>query len=142
MKKFVCYVAAAFVITSAFAAAPDSNLLEQFKTMFPNAENVKWNDDKEGYFVSFYQDKIFEKILFSKKGEFIRSWKYSDGKTLPLNILMSLNKKYGNNKILGVTEYTTQDNTIYEIKVSKDTDWYAVTATPDGTIVKEEKYSN
>jgi hypothetical protein len=141
MKKIISYAASLLIIFSV-AAAPGSKLIQAFNQTFPNAENVKWNDDKAGYFVSFYQNGNFEKVLYNKEGEFVCSWKYTSGKELPINIVMSLNKKYSDNKILGVTELTTQNGISYEIKVSKGTKLYALNASADGSITKEEKYIN
>jgi len=124
MKKIVSYAACLLIITSV-AAAPDSKLLKSFNETFPNARNIKWNDDKAGYFVSFMQDGNFEKVLYSKSGEFVCSWKYSDGKNLPTNILMDLKKKYDDYKMIGVTEYASQSNTQYEVKISKNDKLYS-----------------
>ncbi|MEO8711583.1 MAG: hypothetical protein ABI405_05635 [Parafilimonas sp.] len=141
MKKIIFYAASLLIVFSV-AAAPGSKLIQAFNQTFPNAEKVKWNDDKAGYFVSFYQNENFEKVLYNKDGNFVCSWKYSDGKELPTNIVMSLNKKYSESKILGVTELTTQNGISYEIKVSKGTKLYALNISADGSITKEEKYIN
>src|ERR1700759_3888918 len=93
MKKILSYVACLLIVTSV-AAAPSSKILQAFNATFPNAKNVKWSDDKADYFVSFYQNENFEKVLYSKEGDFVCSWKDSDGKDLPTNISMTLNKKY------------------------------------------------
>lgn len=141
MKKIIALTAASLFIITAFAAAPGSKVIQAFNQTFPNAENVKWYDDKAGYFVSFYQDGNFEKVLYNKDGDFIFSWKYFSGKDLPTSVIMSLNKKYGESKILGVTEVTSQENVNYEIKISKGSTLYSVTTLADGKIVKEEKYN-
>jgi len=139
MKTIISYVACLLIISSV-AAAPGSKIIQAFNETFPNAENVKWADDKAGYFVSFYQSGNFEKVLYSKEGEFVCSWKYSDGKELPVNILMVLNKKYKDFKIIGVTELTTQDNVNYEVKLSNGNKLYSVNMLADGSITKEQKY--
>jgi hypothetical protein len=141
MKKILSYAACLLVMSSAIAG-PGSTLLERFNQTFPNAQNVKWADDKAGYFVSFYQNGNFEKVLYNKNGDFNCSWKYSDGKTLPTNIVMVLNKKYNEAKIIGVTELTTQDNVTYDIKLTKGSNLYSVDIASDGSISKEEKYIN
>lgn len=141
MKKIISYAACFFIVLSV-AAAPGTKLIQAFNQTFPNAENVKWHDDKAGYFVSFYQNKNFEKVLYNKEGDFVSSWKYTDGTELPTNIVMTLNKKYSENKILGVTELTTQNGINYEIKITKGAKLYSVNMLTDGTITKEEKYIN
>ncbi len=140
MKRTIIY-AASLLITLSAAAAPGSKLIQAFNQTFPNAQNVKWSDDKAGYFVSFYINNNFEKVFYNKSGDFICSWKYTDGKELPTNITVRLNKKYGDHTILGVTELATNENTTYNVKFSKGDKWYSVTAHANGEIVKEEKYS-
>ena len=142
MKKIILYATCIFITASAIAA-PTSKVLQEFKKTFPNAENVKWSDDSNGYGVSFYTDQCFEKVLYNKEGDFVCSWKYSDGKELPTNILMELNKKYGDySKMLGVTELTSQESTVYDIKFIKGSKLYDVDISPDGDITKEQKFTN
>jgi hypothetical protein len=141
MKKIIVY-AAGLLLTLSAAAAPGAKIIKAFQETFPNAENVKWNDDKAGYFVSFYQGGNFEKVLYSKSGDFVCSWKYSDGQDLPVNIVMKLNKRFGEHNILGVTELATNDNTSYEIKLAKHSKWYSVTALANGEIIREEKFND
>ncbi len=76
MKKIISYAACMMIVISV-AATPTSKILKAFNETFPNASNIKWSDDKEGYFVSFTQNGNFEKVLYSKEGNFVCSWKYS-----------------------------------------------------------------
>lgn len=138
MKKIISY-AASLLITISVAASPGSNIIRSFNETFPNAVNVKWNDDVKGYAVSFMQNGNFTKVLFNKKGDFICSWKYSDGKELPTTLVMTLQKNYNNNKIIGVTEYTADQNMFYEIKLSYNEALYSVKASADGKIISDEK---
>ena len=140
MKRVISYAASLLIVISA-AAAPSSRLVQQFKTTFPNAENVKWSEDKTGYFASFYQEGNFEKVFYNQEGDFVCSWKYTDGKDLPTNIVVKLNKKFSDSKIIGVTLLTTQDNVTYEVKLSKGSKLYSLTISPDGSITNEDKYT-
>ncbi|MFT4155119.1 hypothetical protein [Parafilimonas sp.] len=140
MKKILISCAAGLLMALSVAAAPGSKIIEQFKKTFPNAENVKWSETNNGYFVGFYQNGNFEKILYSKKGGFVRSWKYSDGKGLPTNIVMLLNKKVGDGVIKGVTETTTQNSTQYDIKMLKQNKLYCLNISADGTVNSEDVF--
>ncbi|HEX5153865.1 MAG TPA: hypothetical protein VFW07_20600 [Parafilimonas sp.] len=142
MKKTILYVATCFIIGSSIAAAPGSKVLERFNETFPNAKNVKWNDNKKGYFVSFYQNDNFNKVFYNKAGNFVYSLKYSNSDALPTNIAMSVREKFEGAKIIGVTEATTQTNTVYNIKLSKGEKIYCVDLSPDGTVAKQEEYIN
>jgi len=140
MKKVIFY-AACILLVSSVAAAPDSKLVASFNQMFPNAKNVKWRDDKDGYFVSFTQNEIFDKAFYNKNGDFVYSLKYFNGDELPVNIRMIVNKKFGESSIIGVTEVTTQDNLMYDIKLSKGTKLYCLDILADGTVEKQERFS-
>jgi len=142
MKKTILYVATCIIIGSSVAAAPGSKVLERFNETFPNAKNVKWIDNKEGYFVSFYQNDNFNKVFYNKAGNFVYSLKYSNSDALPTNIAMSIREKFEGAKIIGVTEATTQTNTVYNIKLSKGEKIYCVNLSPDGTVGEQEEYVN
>ena len=142
MKKAIAYLATCILIVSSIAAAPGSKIFQRFNETFPNAKNVKWIDDKEGYFVSFSQNENYNKVFYNKDGDFVYSLKYSNGDQLPTNIAMALNKKFGETKMLGVTEVTTQTNTVYNVKLSKDEKLYCLNILTDGTIVKQEDFIN
>jgi len=142
MKKTILYVFASILIAVSVSAAPGSKILKRFSETFPNAQNIKWTDDTNGYFVSFSQNGAFLKALYNKDGNFLYTLKYSDGSALPTNIVMTLNEKYGETKIIGTTEITMPDKTIYNIKLSKDDKLYCLNILTDGSVVKEEEYSN
>jgi hypothetical protein len=142
MKKVFLYVATCVIIGSSFAAAPGSKVLNRFNETFPNAKNVKWVDNKEGYFVSFYQNNNFNKVFYNKAGNFVYSLKYSNSDALPTNIAMAVREKFEGANILGVTEATTQTNTVYNIKLSKGEKIYCVDLLPDGTVAKQEEFIN
>ena len=141
MKKIILYVACILIVFSA-AAAPGSKLIQRFNETFPNAKNVKWRDEKAGHFVSFTQNGNLNKVFYNTSGNFVYSLKYSDGTELPTNILMALNKNFGESKIIGATEVTTQNNTVYNIKFSKEEKLYCLNILADGTIAKQEVYDN
>src|SRR5205809_86173 len=120
MKKVIVYAACILLTVSSVAAAPGSKLMQRFNETFPNAKNVKWIDDRGGHFVSFVQNGNFNKVFYNAAGNFVYSLKYCSSDGLPTNIVMALNKEFGDSKILGVTEVTTQNNTVYNIKLSKE----------------------
>ena len=140
MKKILISCATGLLMALSVAAAPGSKLIEQFKTTFPNAQNVKWNETETGYAVGFYQNGNFEKIMYNKYGDFVCSWKYSYGEELPVNIVMLLNKKIGQGKIKGVTEIANQDGTTYDIKIAKGDKLYCLNISADGSINSQEKF--
>jgi hypothetical protein len=141
MKRAIVYAACIFIVSTA-AAAPGSKLVQRFNETFPNAKNVKWIDDKAGYFVSFTQNENYNKVFYNKEGNFVYSLKYFSGDALPVNILMAINGKHDAAKIVGATELTTQNNTVYDVKLTKEDKIYCLNLLTDGTIIKEEEYIN
>jgi hypothetical protein len=142
MKKTIVYVIACVMIASSVSAMPGSGVVQKFKETFPNAKNVKWVDDKAGYFVSFTQNDNFNKVFYNNEGDFVYSLKYCKGSELPTNIVLALNKKFGESKILGVTEVTTQNGNVYNIKLSKKDKLYNLNLSADGSITKQEVYND
>lgn len=140
MKTAIVYALSLLIMATA-TAAPGSSLQEKFNATFPNAKNVKWIDDKDGFFVSFTQNGNFKKVLYNKGGDFVCSWKYTDGSDLPVNIIIKLNKKFEGSKILGVTEYTAGEDMFYNIKVSKGEKLYNLDILSNGTIARQQKFN-
>lgn len=142
MKKIIAYVIACVMIASSVNAMPGSGVVQKFNATFPNAKNVKWTDDKGGYFVSFMQNGNFNKVFYNKKGNFEYALKYCSVDGLPNNIAMGLNKQFGESKILGVTEVTTPDKIYYGINLSKDSKLHILKVASDGSITNEEVYDD
>lgn len=141
MKRAIVYAACIFIVSTA-AAAPGSKLVQRFNETFPNAKNVKWVDDNAGFFVSFSQNGNYNKVFYNKQGNFVYSLKYFSGDALPVNIIMTLNEKYDAAKIIGATELTTENNTVYSVKLSKGDKLYCLDILADGTVLKEESFIN
>lgn len=142
MKKILISCASTLLMALSVAAMPGSKLIQQFKTTFPNAQNIKWSETNTGYAVGFYQNGNFEKIMYNKDGDFVCSWKYSYGEELPVNIVMLLNKKIGQGQIKGVTEVYAQGSTIYDIKIAKNNKLYCLNISADGSINSEEEFND
>jgi hypothetical protein len=142
MKKVIAYFVTCLLVVSSIAATPDSKTLQKFNATFPNAKNVKWMDDKAGYFVSFTQDGDFNKVFYNSSGNFVYALKYCNADALPNNVAIELNKKYGETKIMGVTEVTTQNNMYYDVKLSKENKLHCLNILADGSITKEEVFDD
>lgn len=132
--------AACFFIVSAAVAAPGSKLVKLFNQTFPNAEDVKWRDDKAGYFASFTQNGNYNKVFYNKEGDFVYAIKYYSGDELPTNIKVTLNESFGETKVLGVTEVTTDDNVFYNVKLTKNDRLYCLNVLPDGEVATQEQF--
>jgi hypothetical protein len=135
---FLLSISAGAFATDGFTI--NEKLLESFKATFPNAEQVKWQEETDKYTVNFVEDKILTKIQYDKDGNFISSTRYYSERNLPINVLCKLRKRYPEKKIFGVTEMTTDNNVEYYIKMEDDANWLTVKSTVDGTMQIVEKY--
>jgi len=118
----------------------DGKTLQLFKQTFPNAEQVKWIEQADKNTVNFKDDGVLIKIEYDKEGNFISSVRYYTEKNLPINILCKLQKKYGDKKVFGVTEMTTDNTVDYYIKLEDDKSWTTVKSNADGNFQVVEKY--
>jgi hypothetical protein len=125
-------------------AGPNSTisekLLQAFRQTFPEAKQVKWVEEPQGYSVSFRQNDILTKVEYDKDANFVSSLRYYTEKNLPVTVLCQLQKKYAGKTIFGVTELSTETTTDYFIKLVDDHNWYTVRSDSDGNMQLVEKY--
>jgi hypothetical protein len=140
MKKLFAISVALIMCTYSVFAGVNEKLLYSFGRAFPSAENVKWSEDVNGYFVSFTQSGILSKVAYDPQGDFVYAMRYYNEANLPVSILLTMRKKFADKKIAGVTESSTLDNITYFIKVEDEKNWYTVRATTSGDAVIEEHF--
>lgn len=139
MKKILIYSVCA-LIASAVYADPDPALKRTFSRTFPTASNVKWSDDKDGYFVSFTLNGCLEKVFYDKTGNFICSWRYAGESELPPMVLSVIGKNYKDSKILGATEVATPNTSFYEVKLGTNKYWYSIKVSPNGEVIEQKRF--
>ena len=115
-------------------------LLQAFKQTFPDAVQVKWVEEPQGYTVSFRQNDILTKVEYDKDANFVSSLRYYTEKNLPVTVMCQLQKKYAGKTVFGVTEQSTESSTEYYIKLVDDRNWYTVHSDSEGNMQVVEKY--
>ncbi|MGI8950081.1 MAG: hypothetical protein ACR2FN_00710 [Chitinophagaceae bacterium] len=125
---------------AALYAKPNERLIHLFEKTFPDAKNIKWNEDANGYVVCFAQSNMLNKITYDNNDNFVSSLRYYDETNLPANILLAIKKKFAGKTIFGVTEFTNIEGVIYSIKLKDEKKWYTVQATSDGNFEVKESY--
>lgn len=115
-------------------------LLQAFQQTFPDAKQVKWVEEPNGYGVTFRQNDILTKVEYDKDAHFISSLRYYTEKNLPVAIICQLQKKYPGKTVWGVTEMSTETTTEYYIKLVDEKNWYTVHSDSEGTMQTTEKY--
>ncbi len=136
MKKMILMLAIAVTTLSAFAGEDKVNpqVLNAFKSEFNTAKEVEWTIGINFYKAAFiFNDKhVF--AFYNHEGELLGVTRFVSPVDLPLNLQISLKKKYGNYwvsdlfevaKTEGTSYYLTLEdaNTKTVVKASADSDW-------------------
>jgi hypothetical protein len=116
-------------------------LLHVFRQAFPDARQVKWLEEPDGYEVSFRQNDILTKVVYDKDAQFISSLRFYTEKNLPVTIIYRLHKKYPGKTVWGVTELSTEFSTEYDVILVDDRKWYRVHSDAEGNMQTIEKYN-
>ena len=150
MKKFLVLAGAVLLSAVAFAfnSTGDVNekVLQSFKSGFPHAESVTWEELPGGYVVNFTDDRVRTKIIYQKTGEIVSSTRYYNESMLPSYLRLLIKKEYPGKEIFGVTEISAvidEENhvdTLYYIKLSDAKHWITICVESDGTITEKERY--
>lgn len=150
MKKFLVLAGAILLsgIAIAFNSTGDVNekVLQSFRSGFPHAESVTWEELPGSYIVNFTDDMVRTKIIYQKNGEIVSSTRYYDARMLPSYLKLVIKKEYPGKEIFGVTEVsavTDEENhleTLYYIKLSDAKHWITICVESDGTITEKERY--
>lgn len=132
MKKLFILIAAFVVSSQSFAFDPvNEKLIESFKTSFPHAENVAWQELSNAFVVSFLEDNIRARAFFDKEGTLTQLIRYYAESHLPFAVLHDVKKLYKDKKIYGVVEVTATGanrnmTTEYYVKLEDKSHWITV----------------
>jgi hypothetical protein len=122
-------------------AEVNEKLIKAFRDAFPLAEKVEWQENGNHYLVHFTENAVLSEIEYDHDGHFLNSVRYfKDPDLLPLHLSWELHKKFADKTIFGVTETTSEYETLYYIKLEDKKDWITVKATSVGSMEVVEKY--
>jgi hypothetical protein len=112
-------------ITPAEFAAPEVNskALRDFRKNFPNVEGEQWTPIKDGWLVTFTQDNIQSKVVYSTRGDWQFSIDYYTEQKLPADVRTIVKSKYFDYSITGVEEVHVQDKIIYLVHMQDEKTW-------------------
>lgn len=145
MKKLLALIAVVGLGFQSFAFEPvNEKLLESFKTSFPNAEQVKWQELPASFVVSFVEEHIRARAYYDKDGELVQLIRYYKDTQLPFAVLHAIQKQFSGKKIFGVIEITSTDNkkiveTVYHVKLEDGRNWTTVRIDVTGHAVVTQK---
>ncbi len=118
----------------------NEQLLRSFNEQFPKAEQVNWEESRDGYTVNFVEDGVRSHIVYDKEGAFVSSVRYYRERTLPYYLLNILKKRYTGKTIFSVTEISTVSNIEYDVKLEDTRTWLTVRVDSEGNLDVVEKY--
>lgn len=85
----------------------DEKILRSFNALFPNAEQIKWDESPEAFTIHFSDGGIRSRIVFEKDRPLVTLTRYYMEQDLPYSVLLKLKKEFHDKKITGVTEIST-----------------------------------
>ena len=136
MKKMFLILTMSLATTVLFASVTVVNpkVIEAFKKEFVNVREVRWSEGPDYSIAQFMYNGQSVRAYYTNSGESLGLFRYISSLNLPVNLQLSLKKKYGNFWITdlyelskgGVTNYfiTIEDaDESVMLKASSDVDW-------------------
>jgi hypothetical protein len=140
MKKVLAVVCSMLLVAGAYAFEVNEKVLKSFKETFTAAEDVKWEEYKTYYTVSFVHTGIRSKVDYDKNGYVISSIRYYAPQMLPLNIYNILKREHSKKELYGVTEVTYGSEVTYFVKMHDANNWVTIKIDASGNNTVYEKY--
>ena len=140
MKKVLAILCSMMFVVGAYAFEVNEKVLKSFNETFSTAEEVKWEEYKTYYTVSFVHSGIRSKVNYDKDGRMLGSIRYYAPQLLPLNIYNRLKIDYSRKELYGVTEVTFGTEVTYFVKMQDSKNWITIKIDPSGNTSVHEKY--
>ena len=140
MKKVLTVICSMLLFAGAYAFEVNEKVLKSFKETFSAAEEVKWEEYKTYYTVSFVHSGIRSKVNYDKDGRMLGSIRYYAPQLLPLNIYNRLRMDFSKKELFGVTEVTFGTEVTYFVKMQDAKNWITVKIDATGNSSIHEKY--
>lgn len=146
MKKIITILA--IMLTTGAAFASNDNVTDNKKAMatfnkeFSGASDVAWYNSEEGTVAKFSLKNSKVTAHFNKAGELLATSRYITDTELPLGIISKLIKRFPNQHIRNVVEYSAEEQTTYVISLESETGWTILKAqngSPLTTLKKLQK---
>ena len=140
MKKVLAIFCSMMFVAGAYAFEVNEKVLRSFKETFSSAEEVKWEEYKTYYTVSFVHSGVRSKVNYDKDGKMLGSIRYYAPQMLPLNVYNRLKMEYSKKELFGVTEVTFGTDVTYFVKMQDSKNWITVRIDASGNSSIHEKY--
>ncbi|MEC5148084.1 hypothetical protein [Chitinophaga sp. 212800010-3] len=140
MKKLILLISAALLMSvNVLFAGPyettvNNKINSTFNESFTGATNVKWyTDDNKTFTAKFTMSNTKVTAFFKDDGTLLATSRYLQADQLPLKLACKLNKKYPNESIYCVVEYTAGEVMTYFVTLEGQDTW---------TVIKSDEYGN
>ena len=140
MKKVLAIICSMMFVVGAYAFEVNEKVLKSFNETFSSAEEVKWEEYKTYYTVSFVHAGVRSKVNYDKDGKMLGSIRYYAPQLLPLNIYNRLRMDFSKKELFGVTEVTFGTEVTYFVKMQDAKNWITVKIDATGNSSIHEKY--
>lgn len=120
MKKMILSLAIALTTLGAFAAGEENvnqKVLDAFKNEFNTAREVEWAAGADYYRAAFVYNEKYVFAYYSTEGDLLGITRYISPADLPMNLQISLKKKYSSYWISDLFEVAKNETTSYYITV-------------------------
>lgn len=135
MKKMILSLAIALTTLSAFAAGEENvnqKVLDAFKNEFNTVREVEWAAGADYYRAAFVYNEKYVFAYYSTEGDLLGITRYISPADLPMNLQISLKKKYNSYWISDLFEVAKNETTSYYITV-EDADTKIVLKSTGGS---------
>lgn len=140
MKKVLAIICSMMFVVGAYAFEVNEKVLKSFNETFSLAEEVRWEEYKTYYTVSFVHSGVRSKVNYDKDGKMLGSIRYYAPQMLPLNVYNRLKMEYSKKELFGVTEVTFGTDVTYFVKMQDSKNWITVRIDASGNSSIHEKY--
>ncbi|QJB34697.1 hypothetical protein HF324_26585 [Chitinophaga oryzae] len=138
MKKLILLMSAALLLSASalfantYETTVNSRIQHSFSETFAGASEVKWyTDDNKTFTAKFNMSSSKVTAFFDDAGNLLATSRYLDPEQLPLALTSRLNKRYPNDSLYCIVEYSSNGNVVYFITLEGKDTWTVLKA--DGT---------
>jgi len=103
-----------------------SEVLTQFHTLFPNAENVSFYNLDKNIVAAFKMTDLRYRVLLNKKGKLVYKITYGQEKHLPVEVRKAIKMEYVDFRIIGASLVEEANRSIWIVHLEDDWEYVVV----------------
>lgn len=112
-------------ITATNTKVPEK-VWQSFLKFYPTAENPRWYDLQNRFFVKYMLEDEPSQSVFTRKGYLVYTISYGEEKNLPVAIRDEIKRKYFAYNIKGITKVSDQNNVVWMVHLEGARDYLTV----------------